>query len=52
MSIQETAEKKEQVILAGVHTGRIDRLNDTDEISLKELEELNYVKQVNEKYNT
>lgn len=40
MSIQETAEKKEQVILAGVHTGRIDRLNDTDEISLKELEEL------------
>ena len=40
MKIQETSEKKELVILAGVHTGRIDRLNDTDEISLKELEEL------------
>ena len=40
MKIQETSEKKELVILAGVHTGRMDRLNDTDEISLKELEEL------------
>ena len=40
MNIQETMEKKERVILAGVHTGRVDRLKDTDEISLKELEEL------------
>ncbi len=40
MKIQETSEKKERVILAGVHTGRADRLNDTDEKSLKELEDL------------
>lgn len=36
----ENSEKKERIILAGVHTGRLDRLNDTDEASLKELEEL------------
>ena len=40
MKIQETSEKKELVILAGVHTGRADRLNDTDEKSIKELEDL------------
>lgn len=40
MQFTETEEKKERVILAGVHTGRVDRLNDTDDISIKELEEL------------
>lgn len=40
MKIQGTSEKKELVILAGVHTGRADRLNDTDEKSIKELEDL------------
>ncbi len=40
MKIQENGEKKELVILAGVHTGRADRLNDTDEKSIKELEDL------------
>ncbi len=40
MQFTETEEKKERVILAGVHTGRADRLNDTDDISIKELEEL------------
>ena len=40
MQFTETEERKERVILAGVHTGRMDRLNDTDDISIKELEEL------------
>ncbi len=33
-------EKKERVLLAGVHTGRIDFLEDTTEESMRELEEL------------
>lgn len=35
-----TEEKKERVILAGVHTGRLDYLADTTEESMKELEGL------------
>ena len=33
-------EKKEKVLLLGVHTGRLDYLNDTTEESMKELAEL------------
>lgn len=33
-------EKTERVILAGVHTGRVDRINDTTDESMDELEEL------------
>ncbi len=38
--MQTQKQEKERIILAGVHTGRADYLNDTDEKSIKELEEL------------
>ena len=36
----DNAEKKERFILAGVHTGRADKINDTTDESLDELDEL------------
>lgn len=38
--MQDLNEKKERFILAGVHTGRADRVNDTTDESLDELDEL------------
>lgn len=40
MDITNNEQKQERVILAGVHTNRIDVLNDTTEESIRELEEL------------
>ena len=40
MDIQSNEQKKERVILAGVHTGKLDRLADTTDESMHELEEL------------
>lgn len=38
--MEELNEKTERVILAGVHTGRVDKINDTTDESIDELEEL------------
>ena len=38
--MEELNKEKERVILAGVHTGRADRINDTTDESMDELEEL------------
>lgn len=38
--MESNEEKRERFILAGVHTGRIDAINDTTEESIKELSEL------------
>lgn len=38
--MEDLNKKTERVILAGVHTGRIDRINDTTDESIDELEEL------------
>lgn len=38
--MEKREEKQERVILAGVHTGRRDELNDTTDASIRELEEL------------
>ena len=38
--MNDLSEKKELVILAGVHTGKLDTLTDTTEESIEELEEL------------
>lgn len=40
MNITEFEQKKERIILAGVHTGRVDYLSDTTDESINELEEL------------
>lgn len=40
MDIKSNEQKKERVILAGVHTGKLDRLADTTDESMHELEEL------------
>ncbi len=38
--MEDLSKEKERVILAGVHTGRVDRINDTTDESMDELEEL------------
>ncbi len=40
METKSNEQKKERVILAGVHTGKLDRLKDTTDESMHELEEL------------